>query len=157
VADVVTAYTIASSGGTVVMNQGTMGDGTDKYWLTQGPRGLDGAALRVPTDPVPFGSGAIVHSSWEFGMRAGFEGVILIESTQSQAFCQTIRNDMINDLRNCLRGALAPNSATVSWTETGIGSRSLTMFYEVPLESSYIENYMLMSFTFGLLSEASSF
>jgi hypothetical protein len=157
VADVVTAYTIASSGGTVIMNNGTLGDSTDKYWLTQGPRGLDGADLRVPTDPVPFGSGAIVHSSWEFGMRAGFEGVILIESTKLESLCQTIRNDMINDLRNCLRGALAPNSATVSWAETGIGNRSLTMYYEVPLDTQYIENYMLMSFTFGLLSEAASF
>jgi hypothetical protein len=36
VSDITTSYTLTSSGGSIVLNNGTLGDGTDKYWLTEG-------------------------------------------------------------------------------------------------------------------------
>ena len=43
-------------------------------------------------------------------------------------------------------------NGTLSWTLTGLGSRSLTVRHDVQLDYSPQENYAIMGFTFGLVS-----
>jgi hypothetical protein len=152
-ADITTTYTLTTPGGTIIMNNGEMGDGTDKYWL-QVIQGLDGAEIRAPVDPVPFGDGGIVHTFWKGPRRPIFEGVFLIESSTFESDCQQIRNTMSEALRVALDSIIAANG-TLSWTPIGFGARSLTVRNEVPLNVTYEQDYRLSAFTFGLVSEAS--
>ena len=85
-ADVSAAYTLTTSGGTITFNNGTLGDGSDKFWLTS-VQGLDGPVIRAPVDLVPFGDGGIVHTFRKGPRRPVFDGMLLIESSRSQSLC----------------------------------------------------------------------
>ena len=41
---------------------------------------------------------------------------------------------------------------TLTYTPTGAGARSLTVRHDIPLEFRHVENYLLISFTFGLVA-----
>lgn len=152
--DIVTEYTLATPGGTITFNDGTIGDSSDKYWL-QIVQGLDGPEIRAPVDPVPFGHGGIVHTFWRGPRRPAFEGVFLIESSSNQSDCQAIRNVMSEALRVALDSIVGADG-TLSWTPVGFSARSLTVQNEIGLEVRYEQDYRLSSFSFGLISEASS-
>lgn len=151
-ADIVTEYLLTTPGPDITFNDGQLGDGTDKYWLNS-IQGLDGPVLRVPVDPVPFGNGAIVHTSWKGGRRVTFDGMYLIESSMSQADCQALRNALHFNLMSALASMIAPASGTLAWTATGQAALNLTVFYEVPLSAPYTDNFMVQNFSFGLISE----
>ena len=151
-ADVSTEYTLSTGGGTVTFNDGTLGDGTDKYWLTA-VNGLDGPMIRAPVDLVPFGDGGIVHTFRKGPRRPVLDGMLLIESSTSQALCQELRNDLLSDLEAALNSILT-SAGTLSWQPAGQGSLSLSVFYEVGLSVSYSDNYAVANFSFGLVSEA---
>lgn len=152
--DIVATYTLTTPGGTITMNSGTLGDGTDKYWLSS-ISGLDGVEIRAPVDPVPFGDGAIVHTFWRGPRRPVFEGALLIESSTSQSDCQPIRNTLSENLRVALDSIIQADG-TLAWTPDGYSARSLTVRNEIPLQIEYTDDYRLSTFSFGLISAASS-
>lgn len=150
--DIVTSYTLATPGGTIIMNNGILGDGTDKYWLST-VGGLDGPEIRAPVDPVPFGDGGIVHAFWKGPRRPTFEGAFLIESSTNQSDCQAIRNVLSEALRVALASIIAADG-TLSWTPVGFGARSLTVRNEGTLNVQYESDFRLSTFSFGLISES---
>jgi hypothetical protein len=137
---------LTTPGGTITFNS----DASDQFYLTE-VSGLDGVPLRTPVDPVPFGDGGIVHDFWEGPRHVLMEGVLLIESTRIQNSILTIRNDMEEDLRVAL-ASIKRDDGTLAWTPLGQSSRTLTVRNEVQLEMRHIENYLLRSFTFGLIA-----
>ena len=151
-ADVSTSYTLTAPGGTIIFNSGTLGDGTDKFWLTN-IQGLDGPVIRAPVDLVPFGDGGIVHTFRKGPRRPVFDGMLLIESSTSQALCQTLRNDLVADLEDALNSMITA-SASLAWTPAGQSAQSLTVYNEVGYSITYSDNYALANFNFGLVSEA---
>lgn len=149
-ADIVTSYVLTTPGPDITFNNGTLGDGTDKYWLTA-IQGLDGPAIRAPVDPVPFGDGGLIHTFRLGPRRVVFDGMLLIESSNSQADCQELRNDLAFELQNALLSIInAPGD--LSWTPTGQSAVSLEVYNEVPLQIAYTDNYMVSTFNFGLIS-----
>jgi hypothetical protein len=153
VADVTTSYVLTTPGGTITFNDGVLGDGTDKYWLTSGPRGLR-SDLRPPFDLVPFGDGGIGHTTRRAPMFPIFDGMYLIESSSLQSQCQTLRNDMAVALEDALDTILSPTTGTLTWTPEGQGALSLAVSYFVTLDDPYGDNYAVQNFSFGLFSEA---
>ena len=151
-ADVSATYTLTAPGGTIIFNSGTLGDGTDKFWLTN-IQGLDGPVIRAPVDLVPFGDGGIVHTFRKGPRRVVFDGMLLIESSTSQALCQTLRNDLVADLEDALNSMITA-SASLAWTPAGQSAQSLTVYNEVGYSITYSDNYALANFNFGLVSEA---
>lgn len=152
VADVSTEYTLTTGGGTIVFNDGVLGDGVDKFWLSS-VNGLDGPVIRAPVDLVPFGDGGIIHTFRKAPRRPVFDGMLLIESSRSQALCQTLRNDLVADLEAALNSILTA-AGTLAWTPAGQAALSLSVFYEVGLSVSYSDNYAVANFSFGLVSAA---
>jgi hypothetical protein len=152
VADVSTPYTLTTGAGTIVFNDGVLGDGTDKFWLTA-IQGLDGPVIRAPVDLVPFGDGGIIHTFRKGPRRVVFDGMLLIESSTSQAVCQTLRNDLVVALDAALETILA-TSGTLDWTPAGQIALSLDVFYEIGLSVTYSDNYAVANFNFGLVSAA---
>lgn len=149
-ADVSTPYLLETSGGDITFNDGTLGDGTDKYWLTS-VNGLDGPVIRAPVDLVPFGDGGIIHTFRKGPRHPVFDGMLLIESSRSQADCQTLRNDLLADLEAALNSILT-TSGDLTWTPAGQSELSLEVFYEVGLSVNYSDNYAVANFSFGLVS-----
>jgi hypothetical protein len=152
-ADVSTPYTLTTGGGNITFNAGTLGDGTDKYWLTN-VNGLDGPVIRAPVDLVPFGDGGIVHTFWKGPRHPVFDGMLLIESSMSQADCQTLRNDLLADLEAALDSIMPPTFGTLAWTPAGQSGLSLSVGYEIGLSVTYSDNYAVANFNFGLVSAA---
>ncbi len=151
-ADITTTYTLTTSGGTIVFNDGFLGDGQDKYWLSS-VNGLR-SALRTPFDPVPFGDGGTSYTTRRGPTLPIFDGIYLIESSKSQADCQRLRNDMAFDLEAALDSILSPTTGTLSWTPEGQSAESLAVSYWVVLDDPYGDNYATQGFTFGLYSNA---
>jgi hypothetical protein len=157
-ADIATTYTLATSAGTIVFNNGDLGDGTDKFWV-QRVQGLDGPRVRAPIDDVPFGHGSILHDFWRGGRRPLFEGVLVIETVPlNSALCQ----QAINTLEAALTAAidsLVTTAGTLSWTPAGQGAKALTVRHhgEPELDFIPIENFMLRQFLFGLVSASASY
>lgn len=151
-ADVSCEYTLTTGGGTITFNDGVLGDGTDKYWLSS-VNGLDGPVIRAPVDLVPFGDGGIVHTFRKGPRRPVFDGMLLIESSMSQSVCQELRNDLVAALEAALNSILT-TAGTLAWTPAGQSAKSLSVFYEVGLSVSYSDNYAVANFSFGLVSEA---
>ena len=152
VADLSCEYTLTTGGGTVTFNDGVLGDGADKYWLSS-INGLDGPVIRAPVDLVPFGDGGIVHTFRKGPRRPVFDGMLLIESSRSQSVCQARRNTLVAALETALNSILT-TTGTLTWTPDGQAARSLAVFYEVGLSVSYSDNYAVANFSFGLVSEA---
>ena len=153
-ADYAAIYSIASSGGTLLLNNGTLGHGSidDLYWIST-IHGLDGPTLRVPQDDVPFGHGGLVHRSWKGPRHPVFEGSLIVQSV-SPGQCQAVLDDMETAFNAVLDAMLAPNTGTMTWTTAAGNSFSLTVYYEVALDIQPTENYALRSFNFGLVSPA---
>lgn len=150
-ADIITAYTLDTAGVDIVFNAGTLNDGTDKYWLTS-IQGLDGPTIRAPVDLVPFGNGGIVHTFRLGPRRIIFDGMFLIQSSTNQGDCQRLRNDLRDNLVSALASCLT-TAATLSWTDTGGSSFSIPVYNEVGLVVQYTDDYMVSTFSFGLVSE----
>jgi hypothetical protein len=155
VTDISTEYVLTTGGGTITFNDGELGDGTDKYWLTSGPKGLR-SPLRTPFDLVPFGNGGIAHTTRRGPTMPVFDGMYLIESSNSQALCQQLRNAMASALETALNSILAPTTGTLAWTPAGGAAQSLAVSYWVALDDPYSDNYMVQNFSFGLFAEASA-
>jgi hypothetical protein len=150
-ADVSVEYRLATNVGDIIFNDGVLGDGTDKYWLTS-INGLDGPVIRAPVDLVPFGDGGIVHTFRKGPRRVVFDGMLLIESSRSQADCMTLRNDLVAALEAGLDSMLT-SSGDLHWTPSGQSAIRLRLFYEVGLSITYSDNYAVANFNFGLVSE----
>lgn len=151
-ADIATTYTLTTPGPDINFNVGDVGDGTDKYWLTS-IRGLDMPQIRAPTDPVPFGDGLIKHTSWLSGLRPQFDGMFLIETPVD---CMDRRNALFDDLKAALL-SIVNTAGTLAWTPAGGAAESLSVYLEVALDTPYSDNYTVQNFSFGLVSEASSY
>jgi hypothetical protein len=156
-ADLACTYTYATAGGTIIFNNGSLGDGTDKFWL-QSITGLDGPIVRAPIDNVPFGDGTIIHQFWKAGRRPLLEGVLVVETVPFGSACQEALNEMEDDLRVAVESNIG-TAGTLSWTPTGQGARSLSVFHngEPPLDFPPAENFALRSFVLGLISEDADF
>lgn len=150
-ADIKTEYLLTTPGPDITFNDGVFGDGTDKYWLTA-IQGLDGPVIRAPVDLVPFGNGGIVHTFRLGPRRIVFDGMFLIESNTSQAACQELRNDLRDNLLAALASILTA-TGTLTWTDTGASAYSIPVYNEVGLDVRYTDNYMVSTFSFGLISE----
>lgn len=146
-------YTLAGSS-TIVFNDGTLGVGSsdDLYWI-QAIHGLDGPALRTPIDDVPYGDGGLIHKFWKGPRHISFEGVLIVQSIPFGANCEPVLDELEADLNACL-DSMIQSAGTLSWTSTVYGAQSISVYYEIPLDIQPIENYMLRSFTFGLVSGA---
>ena len=156
-ADLATTYTLTTPGPDITFNNGSLGDGTDKYWIQALP-GLDGPDVRAPIDPVPFGNGAIIHTFWQAGRRFTVDGVLIVETVPlNSAECQQALNVMEDQLRQAVVSIIAADG-TLSWTPAGLGARSLTVRHDAQprLDFPPIENFHLRQFIFSLVSEASS-
>jgi hypothetical protein len=151
-ADIKVEYTLTTGAGTITFNDGALGDGVDKYWL-ESIQGLDGPSIRAPVDLVPFGDGGIIHTFRKGPRRVVFDGMLLMESSTSQADCQEIRNNLAWDLKDALASILT-TSGTLAWTPTGESGQSLSVYYEVGVDFPYSNNYMVQNFSFGLISAA---
>lgn len=151
-ADLSTTYVLTTPGPDITFNNGTLGDLTDKYWLTN-IQGLDGPVIRPPVDLVPFGDGGIVHTFRKGPRRVVFDGILLIESSRSQAVCQELREDLAAVLASALSSIITA-SGTLAWTPAGQSALSLTVYNEVGYSITYSDNYAVANFNFGLVSEA---
>lgn len=150
-ADIKTEYLLTTPGPDITFNDGVLGDGVDKYWLTA-IQGLDGPQIRAPVDLVPFGNGGIVHTFRLGPRRIIFDGMFLMESSTAQADCQVIRNTLRDNLLAALASILTA-TGTLTWTDTGASSYSIPVYNEVGLVVNYTDNYMVSTFSFGLVSE----
>jgi hypothetical protein len=148
-ADLTVQYVLTTPGPDITFNQGTLFDGTDKYWI-QSIIGLDGPSIRAPVDNVPFGDGGIIHTFWKGPRRVVIDGILLIESPED---CMERRNDLSLALHQALESIIAADG-TLAWTPTGQGAISLTVRNEVTLEVSYTDNFAVSTFSFGLVSAA---
>ena len=157
-ADLVTTYTYATSGGTIVFNNGSLGDGTDKFWL-QNVSGLDGPNVRAPIDPRPQTNGFLLHDFFMAGREPVLDGVLIVESVPlNSSECQTALNVMEASLRAAVESNVAA-SATLSWTPSGQAAASLTVYHHAQprLDITPVENYHLRQFVFGLVSASGTF
>lgn len=156
-ADLATTYTYTAPGGTIIFNNGDLGDGTDKFWL-QSIQGLDGPNVRAPVDPVPMGNGSLLHSFWLSGRTPVLEGVLIIESVPlTGSACQTALNVLEDQLRAAVESNVAA-TATLAWTPTGQAAQSLTVKHngQPRLDIVPIENFHLRQFVFGLIAATGS-
>lgn len=155
--DFVTTYTYTASGGTIVFNNGQLGDGTDKFWL-EGIQGLDGPNVRAPVDSVPMGNGSLLHAFWLSGRTPVLEGKLLIESVPlNTSAC----NAALQVLEDALVAAVTSNvsaSASLAWTPTGQTAQSLTVFYngQPRLDITPSDNWNTRTFAFGLIAATGS-
>lgn len=149
-ADISCEYLLDTGGVDITFNDGDLGDGNDKYWLTA-IQGLDGPAIRAPVDVVPFGNGGIVHTFRLGPRRIIFDGMLLLDPF-TLVDCQARRNDLRDALLSALSSILT-TAGTLSWTDTGASSYSIPVYNEVGLVVNYTDNYMVSNFSFGLISE----
>jgi hypothetical protein len=152
VADLIVQYVLTTPGPDITFNSGPLGDGVDKYWI-QSIQGLDGPAIRAPVDPVPFGDGGLIHTFWKGPRRVLIDGILLLDPSTTFE-CQERRNDLAFNLQDALASIIAANG-TLAWNPTGsVGAKSLTVRNEIPLDIRYSDNYMVSTFSFGLVSAA---
>ena len=151
-ADLVVTYTLTTPGPDITFNNGTLGDGTDKYWI-QSIQGLDGPAIRAPVDPVPFGNGGIVHTFWKGPRRVLFDGILLLDPAGCED-AQERWNDLTFNLQDALASIISA-SGTLAWNPTGsVGAKTLVVYNEIPLDIRATDNFYSRTFSFGLISEA---
>lgn len=150
-ADLSCSYVLATPGPDITFNSGPLGDGVDKYWISA-ISGLDGPAIRAPVDLVPFGDGGIIHTFRKGPRRVIFDGALLLDPF-TLVDCQERRNDLAFNLQDALDSMISA-SGTLTWTPTGQAQETLTVYNEVGLSIQYTDNYMLSTFSFGLVSAA---
>lgn len=149
-ADLTVKFTLATTAGTIIFNNGDLKTLDDLYWI-QTIQGLDGAPIRAPVDSVPFGDGGLVHRFWKGPRRIVMDGVIFIQSVPTGGPCQEELNAMEEALRAALESTLT-TAGTLSWTPLGQAARALTVKCEVPVDYQPVEDYALRSFSFGLVA-----
>lgn len=152
-ADLACVYTLSTPGGTVSFNDGDLHTTDDLYWIAN-IDGLDGAPIRAQVDNAPQAHGGIIHTFWKGPRRVTIEGSILVQSVRWGGSCLVVRNEMEDDLRVALEST-HQSSGTLSWTPSGQSARSLTVRNDIPVDFTPQEGYMIMGFTFGLVSAAS--
>jgi len=155
--DIASVYTLTpgDGGASVVFNNGSLQGTTDLFWLTD-IKGLDSASLRTPWFKRPQAHGGYKTVPWlENPLQPRFEGAFLVLSKPLGAQCREERNTMYHALKTCLRGCLGDTPGTLSWSEPGIDDFELDVSYEVELRHGYDAGFTVMTFTFGLFSEAS--
>lgn len=150
-ADLTVEYLLTTPGPDITFNDGVLWDGlADKFWFSS-IQGLDMAELRTPTDPVPFGSGSIVHTFWRNGLSPVFDGMLLLDPP-TLINCQSRRNALAFNLLDALESIVAANG-TLAFTPVGQAAQSLTVRCNVPLSIQYTDDYRVSTFSFGLISE----
>jgi hypothetical protein len=157
VPDQTTLYTLTPPvGAAVVFNNGTLGHGSrdDMYYLSD-VQGLDSADIRAPRFKQPLAHGARQPVPFlEDGLEPRFEGMFVIQSVYSGNAIRAKRMQMYDDLKTCLRNCLAADG-TLTWTESGVGARSLAVRYQVRLAHTWSDEFQTMLFAFGMSSTAS--
>ncbi len=156
-ADLSTVWTLATPGGTIIFNNGDLGDGTDKFWIQALP-GLDGTDVRAPIDHVPFGHGSLLHTFWRSGRQFAVDGVLIIETVPlASSLCQTKVNVMEAALKAAVN-SLIDATGTFSGTPAGQAAQSYTVKHhgQPKLDFIPIENFALRQFIFGLVSASST-
>lgn len=151
-ADIGVVYTLTTPGPDITFNQFTEPfQGQDQYYITE-IRGLESPSLRTPTDPVPLGSGELVHEFFYGATHITFEGVILVDSTEIMNSVVVIRNSMTANLKSALNSILAADGS-LGWTPQGQGAQSVTgLRYEVGLQTPHSSDYRMLEFSFGLIT-----
>lgn len=152
-ADVTSNYVLSTPGGTINFNTCAIGDGADCYFLTE-ITGIDAATIRNPLDNAPITDGGLMHNFYEGPMHVVMSGALLIQTTQIMNTIVSTRNAMKQSLLTALRSCLRADG-TLSWTESGVGARSLTVRYEQPLNVQGSDS-PIQTFTFGLASAQST-
>ena len=148
-ADLTVTYTLTTPGPDITFNNGSLGDGTDKYWI-DAIQGLDGPAIRAPVDNVPFGDGGLIHTFWLGPRRVIFDGMLLLDPSTYEN-CQERRNDLAFELQNALL-SIVNVAGTLAWTPVGQSGVTLGVYNEVPLSITYTDNFLVSRFSFGLIS-----
>lgn len=146
-ADLATTYTLTSSGGSVVFNDGDIGTTTDLYWI-DAIHGLDEGQIRATGEDLPFGDGGLQHKNWFGPMHPVFDGRLIIQSGLTN--CQSKLDDLEEDLRAVLRPMIRSPYGTLAFTKKNGTSVSLTVQYEVTLDCQPADDYHNRSFNFGL-------
>jgi hypothetical protein len=144
-------YLLTTPGPDIQFNTCNVNQKTDCYFI-QDVNGLDSAVIRNPVDNAPVTDGGLVHDFYEGPLHPTFSGYILIQSTTIGNSIETIRNGMVDQLRQALRSMLRADG-TLSWTIPGVGAKSLAVRYDQALNITGVE---LLQFTFGLVSAAST-
>ena len=150
-ADVGVVYQLTTPATDITFNATTVPfAGQDQFYITE-IRGLESPAIRTPVDPVPLGDGALVHHFWYGPRHVLVEGTILVQSTGIEDDIVVIRNTMTNELIDALNAILRADG-TFAFTPQGAAARSLTVRYEVGLETTHTNNYHSLDFSFGLIA-----
>lgn len=145
--DIAVPHTMATAGGTIVFNDGSV----DQYLLNTIP-GLAGTAARVVVDKVPYGHGGIYHPPWKEARYFQPEGSLLIQSTLVMNEIVEIRNTMEAALLAAYESLLTVDG-TWSWTPQGQAQRTLTIRRDAqPCEFVHVDNYQVVDFSFGLIA-----
>jgi hypothetical protein len=93
------------------------------------------------------------HTFWLSGLRPSFDGMFLVETPLN---CMQRRNALFDALKAALL-SIVNTSGTLTWTPAGGSAESLSVYTEVALDTQYSDNYTVQTFSFGLVSEASSY
>lgn len=126
----------------------------DQFYI-QDITGLVGAPIRAPIDDISYGDGADWHNFWKGARHLSIEGLFLV---QSAPFCSPAQVAAWNVMEEALRAALDEISedesatATLVWTPLGLPERTLIVRNDVPLECQPDQNYLVRTFTFGLVA-----
>lgn len=149
--DISCEYDLVGPGGTITFNDG----GLDQFYVSEIPSGLAGAPIRASMDAVAFGDGGRSYNFWQGARHPIFEGVFLILSTRNQNGILRIRNQMEEDLRVVLESIAATDAdtGTLTWRPLGQTQRQLTVRNDQTLECGHDQNYLLRTFTFGLVAD----
>jgi len=145
-ADIGVPYTLTTPAGTVNFND----DSLDQIYIVS-IEGLGGPPVRAPIDPVPFGHGGIVHNAWKGPRTIVVDGIFLILSTRVQDNIVVIRNTFEETLRTNLESIMQADG-TFAWTPQGQSARSLTVRHDVQLEFRHDQDYLVETFSFGLVA-----
>jgi hypothetical protein len=145
--DIATQYVLTTPAGTITFN-----DGSSPQYYIQSVTGIGQPPLRVPQDQVPFGDGGLVYRSFRDARHPLVEGIFLITDPITQNEQLAVRNDMESDLFDALESILAPATGTFAWTPYGGSARSLTVHSEIPLECGHDQNFLVVTFVFGLVA-----
>ncbi len=151
-ADVGVVYTLTTPGPDITFNQYTEPfTRHNQYYVTE-IRGLESPSVRTPTDPVPLGSGELIHPFFYGATHITFEGVILIDSTQVGNSVVVLRNSMVATLKSALNSILAADG-TLTFQPQGQAAQTINgLRYEVGLQTPHTSDYLMQEFSFGLIT-----
>jgi hypothetical protein len=154
VADIASAFTLVTPGGTVIFNEYDITAGGDEvFWITR-IEGLDGVDIRAPIDVAPVTDGGLGHDAYESYRSMTWEGVLFIDParhTMNQT--REIRNDMEATLMTALLSIYrGRGDGALTWTPLGHSERGLTVNYINPKLQFGNETFEPRSFVFGLVA-----